>query len=539
MAFLELNGITVPVTNATMRRKVERRGKRSRSFRGALRDSKRGLRRQWDLELCFPDYEEGEAFIKLFQGEGHFFDLAEGYEGSTSLYPVGGMQGLQLKPNVWGARGRGVGAVKGALSGPTTPDGFFRVNAQLGDDWTVLWAEKQSTNGNLESSHWDFFAKRSDGVGYFSGAREDRVGEPSVGWTLASVDVSDGELTMRNDFSTDFGIDDILILPWRAPESWMDAWTTISPMAPKLPAMPVLTARGDFVEEDYSYVVGDINGVDFIQKPTQVQGIGWVNNAMLIRARLSEVDPAFYCVDERLEETVLPPGDVDPVIWLHTSNVDERANATLDEGDNVSTWFNAGVGSGFGSVSSIDAAVPVYRERGQHPLYRAPVVQWGPAGAVARLRSIIPAALPQPYTALCVYRSTDAVGTATQYITDGAVSTSRLIFRIGSLTLQQVYAGTFLGTGNTATVRNWNVGIAHINGANSQYRWNGSDTFGTAGAHTLQGITLGGLTNSTGSFTANGDLVELLVIPGSPGVGGVPTIEQLEQYVIDRYLEGG
>ena len=403
----------------------------------------------------------------------------------------------------------------------------------MNNDWTVLWSEKQFNTGVYDSLGWEFFAKRSDGTGYWNGVQDDIVGEGGIA-SYTSFGVSEGEFTFRNDPSINYALDDLLILPWKCPTSWMEALTLDSPMAPKLPAMPVLTARGDIIQEDFAYVVGEITGVDFIQRQSVVAGIGWVNNAMMIKARLSEVDPAYYCVEDRMEETVRPPGTLQPDYWFTAGDSDGSASANLTDRADVPSWEN--LGSQGLTATPLDATLPVFKAVGDRPFYRSPAISFGESTAPSRLQTALASAMSQPNTGFAIYRSTETTGFITNYLCDGATA-DRHIFRSGNFAANQVFAGAFLGTG-VITERTWNVAIAETNSISSRYRLNGTDFLGNAGTLGLDGVTIGGLFNSAGPYFV-GDLVELVWWDGAPGVGGVPTFEQIEQYVIDKYLDGG
>ena len=130
-------------------------GRRDRAFRRAIRDQRRGMRRQWDVELVVLDPGIADAVIAAIQGQGHFFDLRDGLQASTGLMPLpGGGSSVQLHPQSWGYAGRGVARIQ-SVSEPLA----IRYDAQLGAQWTVLW---RSWSGMA----WHGYAKVSSGVGY-------------------------------------------------------------------------------------------------------------------------------------------------------------------------------------------------------------------------------------------------------------------------------------------------------------------------------------------------------------------------------------
>jgi hypothetical protein len=524
--FLSLNGIRIPVVNASAAKRIERMGRRERSYRGALRDSRRGLRRAWNLDLCFPDYAEGEAFVRLIQGEGHFVDFSSGIEASTGLLPVGNPR-IELRPGQWGPRGRGVAVVPSTLTTAGTPNGFLRYDAQLPEEWTVLWFERGgvATGGSYETGGWVPFGLRADGAGYKAGTLTANVGDSLGTVSNASVTVQGGDLILRNGPEEDFGIDDLLILPYALPDSWMATLTGLS--APKWPALPVLSATGDFLEQDRTYVVGAITGIRYQQRGGLVPGVGWLNNAMLISATLAEVEPTFYGLGGRYEETPLP-GIAEPYYWYSAQDVDGRANASLREGDSIATWANLGTLAS-ADLAPLDAATPIFHTGGRNPNLYSPVLEFD---TTSRRMSTVQTTIAQPNTGIFIYRVSTTT-TNTRYATDGASGSGRHIFKTGPASSQQVYAGTFLGTGHVAAQREWNVAGAVLNGVSSVYRFNGGQTSGNASTQGLAGVCIGGLYNNTG-FPPVGDIVELLWYNGAPSAS-IPTLEELEAYAAAKY----
>ena len=303
MSFLNIQGWTVPVTNATPKRRLMKTGGgRSTSFRGMSRDPRRGVRRMWDVTACFLDFDEGDALIHLIQGEGHLVHFKDGLEASTGLMPDPGHELIVVDPDASNSFGDlGAATVFQGVQGQC----FLTYDAQLADDcWTLVWWDVQGG--------WVPMTKRSDGAGWRAGVRDDTAGSPG-GSSDFFVEVQGGKVCWIIDNpSGGQVVDDFTMLPWVAPESMILDWHAMSnPFGP----FPVLRVEGDIIEEDFAFCVGEVTGVDFIQKSTQVPGIGWVNNAKVVKFALMEV-PEGFVRDADIpgrDESIPTQGTVTPV----------------------------------------------------------------------------------------------------------------------------------------------------------------------------------------------------------------------------------
>jgi hypothetical protein len=280
MAFLSLNDYTIKVVNETPIRKLERRGREGRSFRGILRDARRGIRRGWDMEACFLDFEEAEGLLGLIEGRGHKIACADGLQASTGLNPEPGHQRVRLSPALTTPFG-GLGRI--SVDSSLTGEIILQYDAQFDDNcWTVHWWE-------LNGSTWEHHAKRSDGVGYLDGVQDNTVGNFG-GSSEFVVDVTGGVVTFSMDDGGTETFDDLILLPYLASKQQIAAWAVApNPFGP----LPVLRARGDFIQESHIYVLGEVTGIRYVQKPQEITPFGWLNNAKIISFRLLEVADAY------------------------------------------------------------------------------------------------------------------------------------------------------------------------------------------------------------------------------------------------------
>ena len=304
MPFLTINGYTVPVINGSPRRRIPTVGPRSRSFRGQIRDARRGARRMWDIEALFLDFDDAESLAHLVLGEGHHFGWGTdgGLQASTGLMPEPGAGAVYLSDTnlvtfVGGAQG----------------DIFLRYDAQLIDsDWTIAWVE------NVGGAK--FAARRSDGAGFFDGSRDDSTGRLN-GPSNFLVDVVDEVLTIGINVPSATGqiLHPLDALSWIASDGMIAEWGASISDVSSMAALPTVKISGDIIEEDQTLCVGQISGLDYIQKPTAVPGVGWVNNAKILKFSLIEVpktwSPDASPVSDIVADTPFNTGE-----WDNTPN---------------------------------------------------------------------------------------------------------------------------------------------------------------------------------------------------------------------------
>lgn len=505
MAFLRVNGWTVPVFDASPVLSHERSGRRGRSFRGQARDARRHIRRSWRCRACFLDHGDAVALERLLLGEGHLIDFAHGVEASTSLMPGPGYsQVLRLSPGSWGAYGKGFAHVATSVTGDVVT-----YDAQLGDDWTILVRRFDAATQQFIGH-----AQRSDGTAYVDGAVSSVFGLPATigGLTFRFV-VRGGVVALVKDgTSVDELFDDLVLLPWRATDGQLAAWTGRVSTVPKWGPMPTLRVDGDMIDPDGGtrLAVGEVRETSVVQGLSRIEGLGWVNNARVVTFTLDEVDP--ICVREIEDDvtaTPVPPGA--PIAWYAADNVDGMRNVYSVQGQEVADWYDGG-SRGSGLTQATGASRPALH------LIATPA-RLGNAAAVrfdgtADFMATAAAApnVVSPVTIAAVWRTT-TVAAGTAYVLDRASGAGFRASLFRAAAVQTIGAESNTATHATALVAgNWNASVAVLRATLSEHRLNGvaetestdlSDASGTAG------FTLGAVAGG-GSYLA-GDIAEVLV----------------------------
>lgn len=289
MTFLALNGIQIPVVDASPSRSIKRRGARGRGFRGEVHDGTRGSRRSWDMRACFTDiadgFAEAEAFVNMLTLGGHRVTFGTGLQASTGLNPMPGASGMTWNSAV------GYDGEPGYLD--TTATTLLQYDAQLGDDWSVLFREGGTSPLWLGGATFN-----SAGRASYNGTSYDYVGFDQGNDHL--MEVIDGVVTFTG--TTTSTLNDVVILPWVITDAIADLWSAGDPASggPVWGPLPVLRVTGQVMAESFSYVLGDVTGETFLQKPQRVSGnIGgtWINNARVINFTLVEVPQTFVRSD--------------------------------------------------------------------------------------------------------------------------------------------------------------------------------------------------------------------------------------------------
>lgn len=280
MPFLNVNNVTFPIANETPRRTIVRQSSPMRSFRGQVRDPRRGIRRSWAMETAFASAEEATAFQNLLHGRGHFFDLRDGLHASTGLGPRPGYDGFYIDPTKLHGSDTSVVVFDTAKTGE-----FMSVDAQLADDWTILWYEDANDNNT-----WAHMARTSDGRGLEDGVRDDDVGVPAAGASEVTFDVIDGVVRFQKENGIDLNWDDVVILPYLLPDSFI---TQLSAAAQPFGPCPLLLVEGDTILADLTYAFGEVTQTDFVPGGSKQASVGWMNDARVVRFNISEVTDTF------------------------------------------------------------------------------------------------------------------------------------------------------------------------------------------------------------------------------------------------------
>lgn len=285
MPFLTVNGVTFSVRAGSANRSIVRKGKRSRAYRGQMRNATRGKRRKQVFQACFKDFEFAETMIDVINGDGHLVNFINGVDATTSLQPeVGSWANTRLDK----ATGPFTGFEAGCLESEGA-DLLFRYKAQLGDESTIhTWAK-------VDTAVWKPHTFRSDGIYYVDGVRQDssfNYGGVTIG--NLEIAVRGGSLDLTGTGSDITRYSNLAILPYWAHTDFIEAWhASTKPWS----GLPALRVEGDALVTDHEMFFGEVTGVGFIGKPREVAPWGWLNNAQIVEFTLDEVADGFVYDD--------------------------------------------------------------------------------------------------------------------------------------------------------------------------------------------------------------------------------------------------
>lgn len=282
MPFLTINGQTIQVAVGSGSRTISKVGKRSRAYRGQLRDGTRGKRRGLTFRACFQDHEYADTMISVINGDGHVAFLRRGFDADTGLQPeIGSLVDTHFDKTASPFTGFETGSIRSEGDGM-----ILRYDAQLCDEWTIhFWYQVDGTG-------WQVRTMRDDGVTYTDGVRVDT--DFGVACGNFGVDVIDGRVEV-NGFGSDVTwLHHLALLPYRAHTDFIETWHAA---AKPWSGLPVVRVEGDALVTDHELFFGKVTGSTFIGKPQQVSPFGWVNNAQIVEFELSEVAQGFVYDD--------------------------------------------------------------------------------------------------------------------------------------------------------------------------------------------------------------------------------------------------
>lgn len=487
--FLRVNGHQLFILNQSDSRTITKAGRRERSFRGQMRDARRYVRRSWAMDAVILEEEDATALKGLLWGLGHQMPFQTGLQGSTGLNPVPGFGALVVNSSAWGPHGQGV------LQVPATAGRFIQYDAQLRDDeWTVVWRK------HLGLSGWVGGARRSDGVAYQQGIRNDIIG---TGFDAMSIEVVNGVMSFTNTAVTRRNFTDFAILPYKMSTGMM---ASVSNTANgKFGPCPALICTGDIFGNETVVCVAEVTDVKFTGRSSVIPGVGWVGNAQVVSFNLMELDPGFVSgVLNKNITTPVPPGA--PVWWFDAGDIDGALNNSLAPEEALATWVDKG-----SRLQNATQAAPLSRptftrigEQGR--IGSVPAVSFD--GVADTMSTTVGAGLTGPMTIACVHRVNSTGGSGFLY--SGANAGGRIaVSHTGTPDYRALRGSTVLHPTQTPLGGNWAASIMRYDGAGSVWRINGVDgSPGNPGANSPVGLTLGS-DNPAGSFL-NGFLVEVL-----------------------------
>lgn len=230
MSFLTLNGIVVPVAVESAKEDPpEEIGESSRAHGGSMRKSIITTKAGWSAETTPITTSEARALRRLLLGEGHRWSF------DSNLYSSKG-----LGPNV------GYAAAQSTSGGGKYGAGYLSVNATTG---TITWAYATGSEWTVfvwrfESAAWHHYAVRSDGSAW-----KDAVADSVPTWLTVSGSV----VTIANTTGAAVKYDDLVVLPYQAPSSWV---SSIYNAGSAFSDLWKLSAAGDFIERAPVSVLG-------------------------------------------------------------------------------------------------------------------------------------------------------------------------------------------------------------------------------------------------------------------------------------------
>lgn len=326
--FLTINGFPVNALAITPKQNRTRGGRRSRSMRGQVRDSQRGIRRSWDVTVKFSDFEEAVAMRRLLEGSGHSWTHEDGFQAGTGLRPhivkwsnITFRPALDLRP----LADRG----NGALFCDDTDGIILAYDVQAFDGWTVLFEESSTTTGVIHGV-------RDDGVAYLSGVRDDNVGAeytPRTGdlW----VSERGGVVSIESIAGAESYVGDVVIVPWRMSHAMLESFT--DDLAPRWAPMPHLKFDGDMVADPTGFCVCDVKSSNFLGKaPDSAIDANdiWRQSGQTFSFVLHEIEPQ-YLYDEVTIIAPSPPTDL-----VSGSLLTFRVDDLNGNGDQNLGWVN-------------------------------------------------------------------------------------------------------------------------------------------------------------------------------------------------------
>lgn len=269
MAFLRINGITVPCRDGTVSKTPSAWGEQERSFLNRPFRRRRRRVRSWSATTPVVDAESSDSFEGLIEGRGHHFSFDGANAGAWSEAGLGPESGSLYTIGSPGHIGSGKLVVTGSVTwNPSLIDGKSTI---------LYWRSSDS------GVTWEHVSVRADGAKWLDGVRADAT-------TTAELTVSNGAVSLTSSFQ----YDDLVILPYMLAESHVEAfyaWANagLKPFSP----LPRLTIDGDIVGTGREIAaLGEVQDEAYSQGSMTPQGAvsaSWQNNLREIGFKLEEV----------------------------------------------------------------------------------------------------------------------------------------------------------------------------------------------------------------------------------------------------------
>lgn len=269
MAFLRINGITVPCRDGTVSKSPSAWGKHGPSFLNRPIKKRRKRIRSWSASTPPIDAETADSFEGLLEGRGHHFSFDGANAGAWSDAGLGPESGSTYT----------IGAPGKIGSGKLVITVNVVWNANLIDNKsTVLYWRSDDAGAT-----WEHIVVRSDGAKWADGVRADAT-------ATAELTVSNGAVAFTNAYE----IDDLVILPFVLAETHAEqfyVWSNAGalPFSP----LPRLTVDGDFLGAGReTTVLGNVTDEGYFEGSMVPQGAvvaSWQNNLRVIQFTMEEI----------------------------------------------------------------------------------------------------------------------------------------------------------------------------------------------------------------------------------------------------------
>ncbi len=270
MAFLKLNGITVPVSAKDTKGKRIVIGDRGRSLAGRVLETRQSEPRTWQMSTVTRSQQESKALEGMLFGDGHHFSF------DTDLYS-------ELK---------GLGPSSG--TGTITASGQYGSYLALSAVQQVVWPTGRLEEAGGVGSYtimifegvgvWTHYiiVRQEDGTinKWVDGVSNDAASTPFVG-----VD-SSGDLFV-GDAANAYEVDDLVFMPYAVPTSWI-AGLYAEHSTRAWPNMPQMRLDGEVVYDHYTTVESDPDSIQTTVNAAPFNG-SWDKVAQEVAFSIEEV----------------------------------------------------------------------------------------------------------------------------------------------------------------------------------------------------------------------------------------------------------
>lgn len=264
MAFLAINGYTIPCLDGSVHESTAEHGPTGPSFKGWTRDAIRARARTWSASVPMGIQSNNDAIRHLVLGQGHHFAFdttlySDGYVGPSAGYSIA--LGTSSPTPKFGTRRANPGS-NSTLS--------YVVDVPLGDNWTLMFYYN-SANTTPGANTYDHYAiVRTNGVSvvYKNGVVSTSISNYTVTVSGTSATFSLLGKDTAGSNSANIFYDDLVILPWPASANMVAAWSALTVA---FSSMPYLNLTGTILQEtgpaivrgsvgDRSFAMGSVNG---------------------------------------------------------------------------------------------------------------------------------------------------------------------------------------------------------------------------------------------------------------------------------------